>query len=252
MLYKFFSCNSAQEMVDRLCQILDGVTLWSSDPTTFNDPFECKFVLDLNAEKEVRRRRYLHDNKHASDRDFEQWDSGLNTSKWYVEQETRQSILRSHGIACFTRDWNNELLWSHYARNHTGFCVGYDEDVIRSWSEVVESHDVAYLEDSPVFRFFQDSPDEFIRKVVFSKSKRWEYENEVRLLFDTLGLKKLPSGAILELTLGCRAPQELRAEARRRLGSAGLEIFQAGEIPSKYLLSRHRIEENIFVMTSHF
>lgn len=252
MLYKFYSCNTPQETVDRLCEILDGNTLWASDPTTFNDPFECKFVLDLNAVKEVRRARYLNDNKESSDVDFEDWDRGLNRSKWYVEQETRQQILRSCGIACFTRDWNNELLWSHYARSHTGFCIGYSEAVIRGWSEVVESHDVAYLEESPVFRFFEDSPGEFARKVVFSKSKRWEYESEVRLQFSDSGLKILPSGTILEVTLGCRASNELRKEASRRLGSTGLEFFQAAEIPSKYRLSRHHIEANRSFMTSHF
>ncbi|MDD2801907.1 MAG: hypothetical protein PHE96_10645 [Methylococcales bacterium] len=37
MLYKFFSGTTAQENVDRLCQILDKNTLWASDPTTFHD-----------------------------------------------------------------------------------------------------------------------------------------------------------------------------------------------------------------------
>ncbi len=252
MLYKFFSGTTAQETVDRLCQILDKNTLWTSDPTTFNDPFECKVVLDLNARKEVRRARFLHDNKEASEAEFERWDAGLNRSKWYVEQETRQKILRKCGLACFTRDWNNELLWSHYARNHTGFCISYDEALIRGWSEVHGSLDVAYLEDAPVFRFFEETPDDFYRKVIFSKSKSWEYEKEFRLLFHDSGLKILPSATILEVTLGCRASNELRNEARKRLGNAGCEIFQVAEVLDKFRLSRDRIDVKSFVMTSHF
>lgn len=252
MLYKFFSCNTAQETVDRFRQIVDENTLWASDPTTFNDPYECKFVLDLNVEKEVRRARYFKDNTGASDEAFEAWNNGLDRSKWYVEQQTRQHILQSCGIACFTRGWNNELLWSHYAKNHTGFCIGYNEAVIRSWSEVVESNDVAYLEEAPVFKFFEESPDEFSRKAVFSKSKSWEYENEFRLIFNNSGLKTLPNGAILEVILGCRASNMLRGEARRRLGTSGFEIYQAAEILTNYRLSRHLVETNIVAMTSHF
>lgn len=252
MIYKFFSCTTAQETVDRFCGILDKNTLWAADPTSFNDPFECKVVLDLNAEKEVRRARFLHDNKGASEDEFETWDAGLNTSRWSVEQETRRGILQSYGIACFTRDWNNHLLWSHYARNHTGFCIGYDERLIRGWSDVCGSGDIEYLNKAPVFRFFEETPNEFARKVLFSKSECWKYENEVRLLFDDSGLKTLPSGTILEATLGCRASSELRHEARRRLGSTGFEMFQAAENLDEYRLSRHRVEADVFVMTSHF
>lgn len=252
MLYKFFSCPTVQETVDRLSQILDRNTLWASDPTTFNDPFECKVVLDLNAVKEVRRARFLNDNKGASEVEFERWDAGLIRSKWYVEQETRKGILGSCGIACFTRDWNNELMWSHYAKNHTGFCVGYDEAVIRGWSEVRGALEVAYLEEAPVFRFFEETPDEFVRKAIFCKSKSWEYESEFRLLFDDSGLKTLPSGTILEVTLGCRASGELREEARGRLGTTSVEILQAAEIPANFRLSRDRIETGRFSMTSHF
>lgn len=252
MLYKFFSSTTAQETVSRLCQILDENTLWASDPTTFNDPFECKVVLDLNASKEVRHTKYFQDNQKASEAEFECWDAGLSQSKWSVEQETRQQILRTFGLACFTRNWNNELLWSHYARNHTGFCISYDEELIRGWSEVHGALDVAYLQDAPVFKFFEETPDDFVRKVIFSKSKSWAYEEEFRVLFGGSGLRILPSATILEVTLGCRASHELRNEARKRLGKAGYEIFQAAELPAQFRLSRHSIKAKEFVMTSHF
>ena len=30
------------------------------------------------------------------------------------------------GVTCFTEDCTNLLMWSHYAENHTGFCLEFD------------------------------------------------------------------------------------------------------------------------------
>jgi hypothetical protein len=252
MLYKFFSCPNAEDVTSRFQQILDNNELWIADPTTFNDPFECKVVLDLAAAEETRRARYFRDNPNANDAEFTRWNDGLDDSKWYVENSVREGILRSHGITCFTRDWKNELFWAHYGRSHTGFCVGFDEQKLRQWPEVAGAGNVSYLQQAPVFRFFHDDPSEFAAKVMFSKSAYWAYEEEFRLVFHSTGLKKLPEGAIVEITLGCRAPAMLRAEARKRLANSAVKRYQAGEVLADYKLDRTIIEANIFTMTSHF
>src|ERR1700731_4449263 len=33
---------------------------------------------------------------------------------------------QSKGLLCFSRNWDNLLLWSHYAASHTGLCLGFD------------------------------------------------------------------------------------------------------------------------------
>jgi|GEM_PF-4514927 len=30
-----------------------------------------------------------------------------------------------YGAVCFCKDWNNSLMWGHYANGHNGICVGY-------------------------------------------------------------------------------------------------------------------------------
>lgn len=252
MLYKFFSCSSDEEITARFLQILDMHELWIADPTTFNDPFECKVVLDLAATEETRRTRYFSDNPNSSDAEFTRWNEGLITSKWYVENSVRNKILRSHGISCFTRNWQNELFWAHYGRNHTGFCVGFDEQKLREWPEVAKSGNVTYRQNAPAFRFFHDDPAEFDAKVMFSKSACWAYEEEFRLVFDRSGLRRLPEGAVVEITLGCRAPARLRAEARNKLANSAVELYQAGEVFADYRLDRTKIERDVFTMTSHF
>jgi hypothetical protein len=39
----------------------------------------------------------------------------------------------AYGIICFSNDWNNPLLWGHYARAHTGIALGFEisDDLLR-------------------------------------------------------------------------------------------------------------------------
>ena len=32
----------------------------------------------------------------------------------------------TRAILCFSRNWDNLLLWSHYGDSHTGVCLGFD------------------------------------------------------------------------------------------------------------------------------
>jgi hypothetical protein len=41
-------------------------------------------------------------------------------------QEAKEQFAQHSGLVCFSRDWRNPVLWSHYAGRHTGFCLGFD------------------------------------------------------------------------------------------------------------------------------
>jgi hypothetical protein len=48
------------------------------------------------------------------------------------DRETRHAFTyhknefsRNKGILCFSRDWKNPVLWSHYAESHQGLCLGF-------------------------------------------------------------------------------------------------------------------------------
>jgi hypothetical protein len=36
------------------------------------------------------------------------------------------NFRRTTAILCFSRNWDNLLLWSHYGASHTGICLGFD------------------------------------------------------------------------------------------------------------------------------
>lgn len=77
----------------------------------------------------------------------------------------------------------NILMWSHYAGNHTGFCIKYSlSESIFNITEsrcVVRLKDIIYRDDS-VINLEKDSVDTNLG--LCRKHPFWEYENEVRLI----------------------------------------------------------------------
>ena len=116
-----------------------------------NDPFEAK-ALNLRGKRNREARRLLNQFKASQD------------------EQT--------GMLCFSKDWTNPVLWSHYADGHKGVCLGFD--VNAGLLEPVEYTDAlltARLSDeTDPFEL----PDELQRALLVTKFQHWRYENEVR------------------------------------------------------------------------
>ncbi|NTE83765.1 DUF2971 domain-containing protein [Agrobacterium tumefaciens] len=83
------------------------------------------------------------------------------------------------GIICMSADWQNTMMWGHYADNHRGVCLVFDcdEDL---WNKV------DYRKDRrPSLREFglerlSEMKEEHYRKLALMKSAEWSYEKEYR------------------------------------------------------------------------
>jgi hypothetical protein len=93
-------------------------------------------------------------------------------------------ILREHwtkrlGIMCFSASWKSPLMWAHYADGHTGVCLGIDlleEDKTRK--VVYEPDRIRGLFDAT--KPNAGATEETMLKVLTTKYKQWEYEDEWR------------------------------------------------------------------------
>jgi len=45
---------------------------------------------------------------------------------------TKERLIGKLGLLCFSRNWHNPVLWSHYADKHRGICPGFDADDVVS------------------------------------------------------------------------------------------------------------------------
>jgi hypothetical protein len=148
------------------------------------------------------------------------------------------------GIICFSRNWDNLLLWSHYGDSHTGVCfgfdipdnAGYDADVLYQPNllQILRPENVNINLASRVFR---------------TKHESWSYEQEVRLLVnlngppDMEGLRWIEFGSELilkEVIIGAQCSPKMSkelVEATRPYGDA-VKCWWTGMRHDAFLLVR--------------
>jgi hypothetical protein len=134
-----------------------------------------------------------------------------------------QHFRKTAGLLCFSRNWDNILLWSHYGFSHTGVCLGFDIP-----SDGQYDMDILYQSSIPPVRSPQDiSNEDFVNRVLRTKFTVWSYEQELRMLVslidapDENGLHWFDFGENLllkEVIVGAQcSPENSRRAAQFRL-----------------------------------
>jgi hypothetical protein len=90
-----------------------------------------------------------------------------------------KSTLDSHtGLLCFSADWTNPVLWSHYGQKHRGICLGFN--VRKTGAEKVRYKDkrlLTQLEGGEPYAIDQDLQN----LLLCTKYRHWRYEEEWRV-----------------------------------------------------------------------
>lgn len=82
-------------------------------------------------------------------------------------------------ILCFSQNWDNLLLWSHYGDSHKGICLGFDI----SEGEPGNNYDtdVLYQPNLLQIRCPEDVNLDLANRLPRTKHESWSYEQEVRM-----------------------------------------------------------------------
>lgn len=155
-----------------------------------------------------------------------------------------KALNRTIGILCFSEVPDNILMWSHYASNHTGFVIEFDENQSFFGQRSKENgirrcvRKVRYSNERPQFTFFDSSLsddenlDRWIKDLMWVKSSDWAYERECRMIdslrecewviSDTdppIYLFPIPLCCIKTIIFGCRALQNSKQKTIDLLNS---------------------------------
>ena len=167
----------------------------------------------------------------------------LNDPESVVQQFQKivpQSLSEILGVLSLTEKRDNLLMWAHYAQNHEGFVIEFDENhtffhripgLLANTDQLVSrlpSQECGYLRK---VEYFDERPnhssilDLTPSSVLLAKSKEWEYEQEwrmFRLLEEadetkasdegSVYLFSIPPDCIKGLILGCRMSPEKKSE----------------------------------------
>jgi hypothetical protein len=84
---------------------------------------------------------------------------------------TKRTLAQQCGLLCFSLDWHNPVLWSHYADRHRGIALGFDID-----PQILKP--VSYRRTRPTLQTLSMKP---AHALLFTKYFDWNYEHEARV-----------------------------------------------------------------------
>lgn len=155
-VFKYFSVN--ENSVDSLKQKY----LFHSHFKYFNDPFDCSLDL-ISFDKEKKKTKQKKFEKSTID--------------------TFENI----GVCSYTLNPNSILMWSHYANKHTGYCLEFRSNQNR---DGINPLFVNYINDFKKASFYKERKNSLFH-MLYSKSKEWEYEQELRTVINLLADTKI-------------------------------------------------------------
>jgi len=117
------------------------------------------------------------------------------------------------GIYSLSKTVLDELLWAYYANSHTGFCIEYDLEQLGELTKIAGSFDVIYERSIPQITFddligVQSDVIKILQLTSGSKSKRWQHEDEIRVIMDYFGKVEYDFRAVKAIYFGLRMPKK--------------------------------------------
>lgn len=234
-LYKY------REMGPFVERLLLGGEVWFASRGSFNDPFECKPRISLDSSKQELRRYADHvfrnlpsTQRKAKVRDVVGSRAARAQSDFAsVTRQLDQALDTRVGIFCLTAKHDNILMWSHYAKSHTGCCVQFD---LGAGDPVLgQALPVHYQEKCPVVRPIVQNGFASFAPTFLTKSVHWSYEEEGRVvdLVRGQGARSLQPAAVSGIILGARMSEAdetlIREWAAARIAPIRIARAQLGK-----------------------
>lgn len=213
LLYKYRSVS------DNSLSALQDDVLYSSPPHLFNDPFEGNIEISIPATiqnyyqqvYEQLRKNYSFlplRTVHSSEEYFLSIAAGFGkTAEEITSQIPLHSIMNHLGslsnnklkhdlnvmqqqirnacnICCLCEENNNLLMWSHYADQHKGFCIGYNIKALNN--DVTELTFPVLYRDTNYYEITDaaDINSSLAMYTLTLKSTKWSYEKEWRIFYE--------------------------------------------------------------------
>ncbi len=157
-----------------------------------------------------------------------------------------KSIASKIIVTCFSKNYNEILMWSHYADGHKGVCFEFEFENTQDFFEVTYNKKRKKLNlKELLYRIFymmnqneQTSGEALIKLLSFPyivKYKDWNYEEEVRCIKPlSEGLEELSKGKYLcsiegkinKIFLGCNISKENEDKIRSFCKEKGIEVIK--------------------------
>ncbi len=237
IIYQYSSYDTA------LDEILLKKSLQFANPQTFNDPFDCnETVLKINIKKKsvsetldsidknLPRRLKRKLIKDADKRE---------TVEYYLKR-----LRKNFKVSCFSRSYEDVLLWSHYAKKHSGICIGFDFPPVYenkfTLCPIRYSKEIKEIDGGVDMR-------RLIPYWLTIKSERWIYEQEIRAIAESQAANEpyeyinYDAKYIKEVIFGCNVKNKKIREAKEKIKRSDLPF-------ENIIFKRMNIDKETFLL----
>jgi hypothetical protein len=177
VLYKYRSLSGESSQRFTRSILVDG-TLYFASPRELNDPFESRFSVSFG----------------------ERPESELIPKESYIKNHFARHIRESIVILSLTSKCDDILMWSHYADSHRGICIGFDTSGESNFFQSAQP--VVYSADFHVLAAYTMSFKSQLERAFLTKYKKWEYEDEWRMVDRGPSVRGFPQKLIRSVIIG--------------------------------------------------
>lgn len=196
--------------------LLTKQTAYFASPSSFNDPFDCKIPIRYDIDSDVfleeiyfnlfRSTAQKMDDKTIREHAKKYVANGLIDPKQFKKNDAKyfENLNKRMGVFSLSKHNSDVLMWGHYAKGHTGFCVGFESSELLLTNNIGYIGKVDYYEEYPTIIPKHGSPSQF-KQQIFSKWDKWSYEDEYRLTKNHIENRKIPipKSVFSEVIFGC-------------------------------------------------
>lgn len=239
ILYKYRNYDENSKV--RTLEIVNKQELFFAGIESFNDPFDgmvhLRFDGKLNEIKAAHIRtlytmHLIKDEKYqgitfeaAQKLVEERITDEFIADKTEIEARKQriQKIHNQKGVLALSSKNNNILMWSHYTFNHKGVCFGFEFDD----ETFPKPKRVKYQTHYDDIWGWLYTDEEIVDKILYSKSVDWEYEDEHRIVIESIRAEKFSPNSLKEIVFGSKMSQEDKLEIINECTKSGLSpIFK--------------------------
>lgn len=228
IVYKYRTVNDIYHK-----SILTEQSVYFAPPITFEDELDCRIQerFDLLNDEDIYNQYYkmLQQQNPTVDTEVIKNEVVKWTSLGMLKDKVRLQAMEEFfweefnerfGVLSLTKNNHSLRMWTKYADDFNGFCVGFKPEIL--FSRAGGGGIVNYVKDLPLIHPF-DSPETKRNLLTFYKLLKWKFEGEYRLqkMWDhpiTIKERKviIPSEGFSRLILGQNVTNDLRIEITKQ------------------------------------
>lgn len=215
------------ESFSRTETVVRDSKMYFANPSSFNDPFDCRPVFSLDGSP-AEVRKYFQNLYRNQAPHLDRSSRRAEIRKAFKDHRTApnraealisfgdfyySTIASRVGLLCLTEKPDDLLMWSHYASSHKGICLGFDKEA----ASFAIAQIVHYQDERPNVNPVQQDPEAMLDRALLTKGSHWAYERERRVVNYKGGARNYqhPPSDLLCIILGAQISDQHRQAVRK-------------------------------------